>query len=110
MTKKGLESLKAVILAFGSDIIDKVYTRGDTGVLNDYCEDIITVCYQNKIQCYRNFEAENIKIDTEISIAISWRWLIHSEKTIIVLHDSLLPKYRGWNPLVTSLINGDMQV
>lgn len=110
MTKKGLESLKAIIQAFGSDIIDKVYTRNDTEVLNDYCEDIIKVCYQNKIQCYRNFEAGNIKINTEIAIAISWRWLIHSEKTIIVLHDSLLPKYQGWNPLVTSLINGDMQV
>ena len=108
MTKKGLESLKAIIVAFGPDIIDRVYVRNDTSLLNDYCEDIVTTCYQNKIHCYRNFD--NIEINTEIAIAISWRWLIHSEKKVIVLHDSLLPKYRGWNPLVTSLINGDTQV
>ena len=32
------------------------------------------------------------------------------EDKLIVFHDSLLPRYRGFNPLVTCLINGDKQV
>lgn len=49
--------------------------------------------------------------ETAFSITVSWRWLIN--KTVgklIVLHDSLLPKYRGFNPLVTYLINGEKEI
>jgi len=43
-----------------------------------------------------------------ICIAVGWRWLIsHNYARLIVIHDSLLPKYRGFNPLVTALIQGD---
>lgn len=45
---------------------------------------------------------------SEDAIAIGWKWLIKSEyKRVFVIHDSLLPKYRGWNPLVTALQLGD---
>jgi len=44
-------------------------------------------------------------------LAISWRWIIEAESSIlIVFHDSLLPRYRGFNPLVTALINGDEKI
>jgi len=33
-----------------------------------------------------------------------------SSMRLIVVHDSLLPKYRGFNPLVTALINGDSEI
>ena len=39
--------------------------------------------------------------------AIGWKWIIDNTSQLIVLHDSLLPKYRGFSPLVNSLINGD---
>ncbi|MCX8039204.1 MAG: formyltransferase family protein [Planctomycetota bacterium] len=44
-------------------------------------------------------------------IAAGWRWLLPlSGPTVLVLHDSLLPKLRGWNPLVTALIEGETQL
>ena len=46
----------------------------------------------------------------EYSIAIGWRWLIKDKSELLVFHDSLLPKYRGFNPLVTALINGDEEI
>jgi methionyl-tRNA formyltransferase len=51
-------------------------------------------------------------VDTgsDYSIAIGWRWLIKDESKLIVFHDSILPRLRGFNPLVTSLINGDSEV
>ncbi len=43
-------------------------------------------------------------------LAVSWRWLIHLKTTSIILHDSLLPKYRGFSPLVSALINGERTI
>ena len=45
---------------------------------------------------------------SDLSIAAGWRNLLPtSPGKLIIFHDSLLPKYRGFNPLVTALINGD---
>ena len=51
-------------------------------------------------------------IDSAYSIAIAWRWLIPIEthNTLIILHDSLLPKYRGFAPLVNMLINHEPSI
>lgn len=44
-------------------------------------------------------------------ICAAWRWLERdTTATVITLHDSLLPRLRGWNPLVTALINGDREI
>jgi methionyl-tRNA formyltransferase len=43
-------------------------------------------------------------------IAISWRWLIKENKDLIVIHDSILPKYRGFAPLVNCLKNGEKEI
>lgn len=43
-------------------------------------------------------------------MAIGWRWLINNGARVIVLHDSLLPRYRGFAPLVNSLINGETKI
>ncbi len=74
----------------------------------DYYEEIRAVCGAYMIEHFN--KNEGIEINTDLSIAISWRWLIHSDKKVIVLHDSLLPQYKGWAPLVTSLINGDTKI
>ena len=45
------------------------------------------------------------------AVAAGWRWLIPERPgtTLVVFHDSLLPRYRGFNPLVTALIEGDAE-
>lgn len=45
------------------------------------------------------------------ALAVGWRWLIPERPGIdlIAFHDSLLPRYRGFNPLVTALIEGDAE-
>lgn len=51
------------------------------------------------------------KEPAEIAIAVGWRRLIrHEYQQLIILHDSLLPKYRGWNPLLTALMNEDREI
>ncbi len=109
MSYKGYFILQSFINEFGPDKIDFVVTSKDSNVQNDYYTDIIGLCKANNIKCYDR--RDDYKPKTQYAFAISWRWLINLDKTIlIVLHDSLLPKYRGFAPLATALINGDSQV
>lgn len=52
--------------------------------------------------------------ESNLIFAIGWQFIIRStaiqDERLIVFHDSLLPKYRGFNPLVTALVNGDREI
>jgi methionyl-tRNA formyltransferase len=109
MTQKGYEVLKAVIKQLGSSAIDMVICSRDQNLINDFYDDIKILCKAEKIVFVDRKEAATVS--SEYAIAISWRWLIELELTkLIVLHDSLLPKYRGFAPLVNALINGEAEV
>lgn len=81
----------------------------DKNIQDDCYEDIKRVCKEKNIAFHNR--KENIPLTSEYAIAISWRWLIdiHSVK-LIILHDSLLPKYRGFNPLVSALLNKEEKI
>lgn len=47
----------------------------------------------------------------DIALCIGWRYMLpNTRANVFVVHDSLLPKLRGWNPAVTALQNGDQEV
>ena len=94
-----------IINAFGPKIISMVVAEQDNGVAEDFYKDIKNLCSDYSITFFNRKDDFNTR--SLFSIAISWRWLIKNPQTLIVVHDSLLPKYRGFNPLVTALINGD---
>ena len=55
------------------------------------------------------------KIKPDIAFAIGWRYLITKEaysippKGTLIMHDSLLPTYRGFAPMNWAIINGEKQ-
>ncbi|XOV89463.1 MAG: formyltransferase family protein [Pseudomonadota bacterium] len=87
----------------------------DPEVLNDYSSDIETVCRSKGLEfCYRR-EYESFRVDKHsphLHIAIGWRWLIRGIPTaeLVVFHDSLLPRYRGFAPLVNALLNFEREI
>lgn len=104
---KGYEVLKNIDESLFAVISDVIVGK-DSGVVNDFYKEIIELSYDRNIMHYdRNEEPQN---NADFIIAIGWRWLIKNEKPIIVIHDSLLPRLRGFNPLVTALINGDLEI
>ena len=111
MGKKGLFCLKS-LSNVQLEFVHAVVFANDKNVANDYVEEIKEFCAKNKLQLFSRLQWEAEKTDFEgYAIAISWRWLINNSNIkLIVLHDSLLPKYRGFNPLVTALINGDNKI
>jgi methionyl-tRNA formyltransferase len=108
MTRKGLRVLQSLLLEY-RDLITAVVTSRDTSILEDCYSEIVALCEEAGIPCYdRN---DYSRVESGHALAISWRWLIPaSSMRLIVIHDSLLPKYRGFNPLVTALINGDLEI
>lgn len=110
MTNKGFTLLESIIQKFGTAIIDCVITAQDKNIQNDYFNEIIALCKTNGIKCYNR--SEKFQINSSFSFAISWRWLISIAKDnrLIVFHDSILPRYRGFAPLVNSLINKESEI
>lgn len=109
MTQKGYETLKTLISNNYHHIVNFVVVGRDKNINNDYAQEIIDLCKKNNINYYEKKADYSVK--SEYSIAISWRWLIKTNNSkLIVLHDSLLPKYRGFAPLVNSLINKEEKI
>lgn len=108
MTEKGFHFLKNLYFQYSS-IIHEVVTASDLNLINDFHDDIINFCKENNIKCTMRDRHEHI--NSEFCIAVSWRWIInHPINGLIILHDSLLPKYRGFSPLVSALINGEKEI
>lgn len=108
--KKGLDAI-AGIHADLHPQINAVIIGKDSAVQNDYSSEIQTWAEQHQIQFYFRTEVAPLALQpAKLNVAIGWRWLISLEIPLIVFHDSILPKYRGFNPLVSALINGDSQI
>lgn len=111
MGYKGFVVLKS-ILAFDPEIISFVVLADDKSIEKDYFFELNELTKGYEFNVYKRQEIEYIKQETfDYLFAISWRWLIEENTNkLIVLHDSLLPEYRGFNPLVTALIEGDTRI
>ncbi|TGN27175.1 formyltransferase family protein [Empedobacter tilapiae] len=105
--KKGLDVLEKLSQKHLEKILF-VVVGIDRNIQYDYSAEIETLCKKNNISLYKK---ENTDIpQSTIQFAIGWKWMIKECKDLIVLHDSLLPKYRGFNPLVTALLNNDQEI
>lgn len=108
MTEKGLTFITQAVQVY-KEIISEVVIGQDSAVLNDYSSEIAAVCDAANVKF--SLRADFSKITSEYAMAVSWRWMInHPPEKLIVFHDSLLPKYRGFAPLVNALINGEEMV
>lgn len=106
MTEKGYRVLASLIDNNYIHLLSKIIIGQDKNIENDYYNEIVELCKKNQLQFYNRLD--DYLIDSEYSMAISWRWIINTGKSkLIVFHDSLLPKYRGFSPLVNMLINGE---
>jgi len=109
MTEKGCHVLQTIVANDLGSMIDLVVINTDTAVANDFSTEIKELAHKNNIPC--QFSSDVTEIQSDYSIAVSWRWLIkESQSQLIVLHDSYLPRYRGFAPLVNSLINGESEI
>lgn len=109
MTEKGAHVLKHVIQSGLTSMIREVVVGRDPAVANDRAEEIFKLAKSVGIKAVERSAGSD---NWEYGMAISWRWIIPvtSAQRLIVLHDSLLPAYRGFAPLVSQLIAGETRI
>lgn len=105
MTEKGLAVLES---ALASNVaISHVTTMPATGISDESHVAISEAALAAGVPTSITRSASAIAAD--YSIAAGWRWML-DVPNLVVLHDSLLPRYRGFSPLITALVNGDTHV
>ena len=109
MSEKGYAILTHLVKEFDCTIIKHVVGAKDNNVENDFYEDIKAVCGQANIPFLDRTQRALIT-PTTVALAVSWRWLIAETNGLVVMHDSLLPRYRGFAPLVNCLIKGEPEI
>ncbi len=112
MNQKGLAFLQGFVKQCEIGLIDYVIGAQDESVVNDYFDEIKSVAEVNNIPFIERKNFRFTDSTNQIAIAIGWRWIIPSKSfpKIMVFHDSLLPKYRGFAPTVNALINGENEI
>ncbi len=108
MNQKGYVVLQALVKTY-PHLLETVISARDPNMQKDYYDEICAVCAQHDVTFHDR--ADSWPVESPFAIAIGWRWLIRlSDCRLVVFHDSLLPKYRGFNPLVSGLLSGDNQI
>ena len=111
--EKGYQVLRAAVLRPDISYIRLVVVGDDKSVEKDFSHEIQGICLRKKIKYCARDDASQIMSAAAGSTAVAagWRWLLKEQfAQLIVFHDSLLPNYRGFNPLVSALLNKDSTV
>ena len=105
--------LNAAIAGNFKEHLRLVVVGKDHQIQEDYFDELFALCEIHGIPCceHTQFVESYFEYKDIFAFAAGWRWLINgSFRQILVFHDSLLPKYRGFNPLVTALLNKDSKI
>jgi methionyl-tRNA formyltransferase len=107
MTAKGIATFAALQAAYPG-LVRQVVSARDAGVDDDSYERLAKACADAGVPFHDRGAAAALPA-TGHALAVGWRWIIPvaDETTLVVFHDSLLPRHRGFNPLVTALVSGD---
>jgi methionyl-tRNA formyltransferase len=117
-TQKGEKVLRALLTGFPEKNF-LVAVRKETGVAVSH-EEAISSLAGDTVVSWREIRAGGERWiherDVAAIICVGWNYMIPSEiceavgREVVIAHDSLLPKYRGFAPLPTALINGEPEV
>jgi len=104
--EKGFSVVKALAESMRECTIYCVIGQDD-GLDDDYSSRLATFCGQYEIGYSLRKDISYGEGEFDLFLAVGWRWIIRDilPEKLIVFHDSLLPRYRGFAPLVNALIN-----
>lgn len=107
-TSKGFHVLDLIIKENLHKIVFGVVSYDDKKTNDDSYTQIKKICAANKIRFYEKNDEYDFKC--HYKLAIGWQFLIKDTLNLYIIHDSLLPKYRGFSPTVSALINGEKKI
>lgn len=108
---KGLHVLSEFVGRVGASSVCFVVAGRDSGVARDFFDEIHTFSDKHNLHFFGRDDLENFNPPVaDLDFAIGWRWMLPSDQNLVILHDSLLPKYRGFAPLVNALVAGEKTI
>lgn len=91
-------------------LIQFVVVARDADLEKDFFRESCALAESAGVTWYQNGSHAKVHYNTYV-IAVSWRWMIaHPNDRLLIFHDSLLPRYRGFSPLPNMLINGETEI
>lgn len=105
---KGLAFLKGILVKL-SPVFVVSYRQESPSCTYD---EILKLAASAGIPCIERKEfAQGLLETVDFAFVAGWQFLIRGDlKKLAVFHDSLLPKYRGFAPTVSALIQGETQL
>ncbi|GAB7021531.1 methionyl-tRNA formyltransferase [Salidesulfovibrio brasiliensis] len=116
------EAVLRAVLKTGTPVAGVLVLEQQPHEIDDRTGTILDICREGGIRCRTTaevkpsgYEAFLRDIDADAVVVVSWRYLIPEScfgvptHGIYVLHDSLLPKYRGFAPTNWVIINGEAE-
>lgn len=105
---------------FVSDIMDSMNERADIKAIVPYEEEdlgkgfaeIRQVAEGNEIRFHATRRpSQQLLNSVDLVFLVGWQYLVPDPTSqIIAIHDSLLPRYKGFSPTVNALINGEITI
>lgn len=104
--------LRRIVEDHGAAVVDHVVTARDKATMDDGYEAIVRLARSAGIPVVDRGQPLPEGTQARFLFAVGWRWLIglRPGQELVVFHDALLPRYRGFAPLVSALVNGEPQV
>jgi methionyl-tRNA formyltransferase len=82
------------------------------GTLDNSLDKIMTTCAKDgHLFVHRKlFDSEILK-KADLVFVVGWQYMLsQTDDRFVIFHDSLLPRYRGFSPTVSALINGEYEI
>lgn len=108
----GLKGWNFLSLAHNEFDIAFVSSYPVKGTMDNSFEDMKRLCKTMDITFIDSDKLDKDALEkAELVFAIGWQYLIRGlDERLIVLHDSLLPKFRGFSPTVAALLLGERRL
>lgn len=106
---KGLNFLKNIHLDHQIAWVCSYKSKGD---IYGFSEEIKSLCLKEN---YTLIKRQNCNKEmwalADLIFVVGWQYILPSiDEKLIIFHDSLLPKFRGFSPTVTALIKGERTI
>jgi len=106
---KGLDFATAIC---ASQKIDRIFAYEQSGTTRPTIAEFISLGKEAgiRVEAKKKLTGTDLS-DADLIFVVGWQYMIENPPpSVVVLHDSLLPKYRGFAPTVSALIEGAPEI
>jgi methionyl-tRNA formyltransferase len=100
----------AAMLEDGIARVVAVRSYAQAGTLDAADQGIAELCSRHGIPLELERQPGEMPADVDLVFVAGWQFLLPDDPRLVIFHDSLLPRYRGFAPTVTALIAGDTEI